>query len=814
MSQPTFLDPTSDDQQLLAQVINYYHATLQASPDALAYLQSRGITNSQAIEQFRIGYADRTLGLKLPSKQARAGKELRGRLQQLGLFRAHSGHEHFNGCVVFPICAGDGTGRIVDLYGRRTHYHGLGKDVPRDMYLTSERRGVWNIEALAATEEIIICPSIFDALVFWCQGYRNVTCTLGADALTDDHLAAFQEFKIKRVLLVAESIAPRLREAGLECFVVRLPLGQSIESYARQMQDQAEALAALLRQAQWLGQGKAPSAVTIASLTPESTKPADTQPEPVPLRTASPLPPAPQEVEAEVKEDEVTLRFGNRRYRIRGWSKNLSFDQLKVNVLTTNDTGMFVDTFDLYSAKHRKTFISQAAEELSVEEQTIKKDMGRILLKLEELQDQNIAKALAPKEITPAMSEEEQESALQLLRDPHLLDRIVADLDLVGEGINKAIAYLAAISRKLDDPLAVIIQSSSAAGKTALMDAVLSLVPPEDLVKFSAMTGQSLFYMGETNLKHKILAIVEEEGAERASYALKLLQSEGELTIASTGKDASTGRLVAQEYRVSGPVTIFLTTTAIKIDEELLNRCIVLTVDEDRDQTKAIHQRQRHKQTLAGLLSQQDRQQTLALHRNAQRLLKPLLVVNPHAEQLTFLDDRTRTRRDHAKYLALIRAVALLHQHQRPIKTIEHQGKQVEYIEATLDDIEVANRLAQEALGRSLDELPPQTRRLLTLIDELVTQCCQQQGLEREDYRFSRRQVREYTGWGYTQLQVHLRRLVEMEYLLVHRGGRGRSFAYELLYEAPLLQHPLQTRLLNVARLRHNLAGANGQLSG
>src|SRR5277367_5582726 len=145
------------------------------------------------------------------------------------------------------------------------------------------------------------------------------------------------------------------------------------------------------------------------------------------------------------------------------------------------------------------------------------------------------------------------------------------------------------------------------------------------------MTGQSLFYMGETNLKHKILAIVEEEGAQRASYALKLLQSEGELMIASTGKDATTGRLVTQEYRVQGPVMIFLTTTAIKIDEELLNRCLVLTVDEDREQTKAIHKVQRQRQTLEGLLSAQDHQKILVLHRNAQRLLQPILVANPFA---------------------------------------------------------------------------------------------------------------------------------------------------------------------------------------
>src|SRR3990167_2373633 len=97
------------------------------------------------------------------------------------------------------------------------------------------------------------------------------------------------------------------------------------------------------------------------------------------------------------------------------------------------------------------------------------------------------------------------------------------------------------------------------------------------------MTGQSLFYMGDVDLRHKVLAIVEEEGAERASYALKLLQSEKELTIASTGKDPETGKLVTHEYKVEGPVMIFLTTTAIEVDEELMNRCVVLTVDEDRE---------------------------------------------------------------------------------------------------------------------------------------------------------------------------------------------------------------------------------------
>ena len=298
------------------------------------------------------------------------------------------------------------------------------------------------------------------------------------------------------------------------------------------------------------------------------------------------------------------------------------------------------------------------------------------------------------------------------------------------------------------------------------------------------MTGQSLFYMGETNLQHKILAIVEEEGASRASYALKLLQSEGELTIASTGKDANSGNLITQEYRVSGPVMIFLTTTAIEIDEELMNRCIVLTVDEGRAQTEAIHSLQRRRRTLTGLMAKQGKEAVLALHRNAQRLLRPIAVVNPYADQLTFLSDKTRTRRDHEKYLTLIDTIALLHQHQRTIRTArDGDGAALEYIEVTLEDIEQANRLTHEVLGRSLDELPPQTRRLLTLVAGMVAECGAALELARRDIRFSRKDVREQTGWGDTQLKIHLGRLAELEYLLVHRAERGQGYVYELLYD-------------------------------
>ena len=66
-----------------------------------------------------------------------------------------------------------------------------------------------------------------------------------------------------------------------------------------------------------------------------------------------------------------------------------------------------------------------------------------------------------------------------------------------------------------------MIQSSSSAGKSTLADAALALMPTEATVAYSAMTGQALYYLGETDLAHKVLSIAEEEGASRADLRVE-----------------------------------------------------------------------------------------------------------------------------------------------------------------------------------------------------------------------------------------------------------------------------------------------------
>jgi DNA primase len=814
---PSMLSASADHQTALRQVIDYYHETLKASPEALDYLEKRGLKSPELIEAFKLGYANRTLAYRLPASSRQEGTEIRGRLKEIGILRESTGHEHFNGCLVVPMM--DENGVITEVYGRKILGKRLRKDCAQHLYLPGPHEGVWNSQAVKQSKELILCESLIDAMTFWVHGFRNVTTSYGTAGFTDELLTLLVNSSVEKVLIAydrdeagnvaAEKLAKRLNENGMDAYRVLFPKGMDANEYALQVKPAPKSLGLALRKAEWMGSAKnkpEPNGVSEPATQPEAV--ANDEPQPLPPLVASGiLPPAtlappcasaaktlaaespvenPAALDAEIAEHEININLAPRHYRIRGLNKNLSYEQLKINLLIQQGEVYHVDTFDLYSAKARAVYIKQAAEELGIPAGEIKADLGKVLLKLEDLQDQQIKGTLAKQDKQPVMSDEEVKEALALLKDPVLLDRILQDFNrcgVVGEETNKLVGYLAGVSRKMKKPLAVLIQSTSAAGKTSLMDAVLNLMPEEERIQYSAMTGQSLYYMGEKDLKHKILAIAEEEGAEHTSYALKLLQSEGQVTIASTGKNAVTGNLETQEYKVEGPVALFYTTTAIDIDEELKNRCITLSVDESRAQTLAIHEQQRYQQTLEGILVGEARQDIIKLHHNAQRLLRPLIVSNPYATQMSFLNDKTRTRRDHMKYLSLINVITLLHQYQREIKRAKnHKGDTLEYIEVSLSDIEAANRLANEVLGRTLDELTPQTRRMLGELQAMVANACRQDRIAQEDYRFSRAQLRHYLGWSYDQVRVHLERLVAMEYVLVHRGRRGQSYEYELLY--------------------------------
>ena len=812
---PCPLDVEADDGTLLDQVSDYYHQRLGQSQAALDYLASRGLDDEALARRFRIGFADRTLGLRLPDKNRKDGAALRERLQKLGVFRETSGHEHFNGSLVFPIV--NGNGHVGEIYARKITRK-LPKGSSGHLYLPGPHHGIFNAEALKA-REIILCESILDALTFVRFRMDNATCIYGTQGFTDELFEAIKAANLDAVRIAydaddagekaAKRDADKLQAIGVSCYRIKLPLGEDANSYA--LSAGGDALKKAVRSAAWLGAGSAPAPAAASSLLVAKLA-ADDGDEPTTEKAAkkeSPIEPAqtnaPPKIEMIASGDHHELTLGDRRYRVGSLVKNAGLDSLKITLRLWAGERFHVDQVDLCKDQDRRRFCERAAHECRLEADLIKRDLGKLLLACEHAQDQRLHVADLDGDNAAnavALAPDERDAALELLQSPNLIERLAESFDaagIVGEQTNKLAAYLAATSRLLDKPLAVIIQSTSAAGKTALMEAVLSFFPAEEQIKYSAMTGQSLYYLGETNLKHKILAIVEEEGAEKASYALKLLQSEGELTIASTGKDATTGRMKTEEYHVEGPVAILLTTTSIDIDEELMNRCLVLTVDESREQTLAIHKLQRQARTLEGLRLKKRRAKILTLLQNCQRLLKPIDIINPFADELTFTAERTRTRRDHEKYLTLIESVTLLHQHQR---TLDDDPLAGPHIKTTLEDIAIANAIAPEVLGRSLDELPPQTRRLLEALKTMVAELCDERAIDQDKARFTRRQVRERLGWSEFQVRTHIHKLEELEYLARHHGKQGVGIVYELLIGCREPEGIAHVGLLDIGELR------------
>ena len=258
---PALSQVEESDRELMLHVVRFYHENLLHKPAALEYLRRRGIGSEEAIERHCIGFSDRTLGYRLPASNRAAGASLRSRLQGLGVY-AESGHERLRGCITVPLF--DEQGTVVQLYGRR-----ISDKVPKDkrhLMLPFPRAGVFNREAFAVSAEMILCESIFDALSFFCNGFRNVTACLGAGGLTEEIVGCFARHGTERAFLAFDpdgggergsaEAARRLMEAGVECLRVEFPPGLDANEFALQHPPADKSLAQLLSLARRIGGGR------------------------------------------------------------------------------------------------------------------------------------------------------------------------------------------------------------------------------------------------------------------------------------------------------------------------------------------------------------------------------------------------------------------------------------------------------------------------------------------------------------------------------------------------------------------------------
>lgn len=729
---------------VLERVAELYHRRFLETSAGPAYLASRGIADPELYRAFRIGYADGALLSKVPQ----SGK-LFDELVAAGVLQRPEGartatRELLAGCVVFPLL--DAQGAVVNFYGRA---------VERDqhLYLPGERRGLWNVPILAGQEEIVLAESVLDALSLIAAGVVNVLPLYGVNGFTPELEALLSRLRPARIALVldadeagraaAGALRARLAGSGFTVRVIDLPRKDANEVLVTDGADVLKnAVAFFLPLA-----SPAVAELREATATKEKTD------------------------GVTVEGDELRYGSGDRVYGVRCGEARGSAS-LRVALKLSVGEVKVIDTVDLYSARSRNAFLTRAEAMGAGERASVERDLFFLLEAIERQQAESKEPAPAPLEIAP----HDRAEALAFLRRADLLDRVAADmaaLGYVGEETNKQIGYLVAVSRKLETPLSMVIMSQSGSGKSALADVLETLTPPEDVILFSRLTSQALYYMDRDALVRKFVLIEERAGSMDADYSIRTLQSKKKLILAVPIKDPATGRIKTQVFEILGPAAFLETTTESRIHHENSTRCFETYCDESAEQTKKIHEAQKRGKTLEGRKLQSEAEAVIRRHHNAQRLLEPVGVVIPFAPLIAFPHAWLRTRRDHLRFLNLIEAIAFLHQHQRERK-LDARGEP--FVEATTADYERAYGLAGEVLGQALSDLKRPAAELLVSVKSLLA--------KKQDGTATRREIREATGLPDHRVIALLGDLAALEYLEVVVGSQGRTFRYRLAAEA------------------------------
>ena len=724
---------------ILDEVATRYASALGAHPEARAYLSSRGLDQAQLIASFKLGYCAGDLAGSLSAAQKAA-------LTKLGVLKA-SGGEHFAHCVTVPLF--DESDHVVGFYGRRIHSN----SAPDHLYLPGPHKGLVNRKAAGVyREELILTESVLDALSLVALGIHNVIPCYGAGGLTAEHAKLLKDQRVKQVVIGfdadeagrrgAEELKGKLLTEGVAVKLAAPPKGKDWNEYLTAGGTAQEI--------------KAMFAVAAAA--------------------SGSSPEHPMSVATEGERKLFTL--GEIRYRVSG-ARDVFVASLRVNIKAESQAKRYIDNVDLYSARSRTAFAANLAALLSAEPSRIERDLVSILEHLEAERDRRLSTAEAP---AFTMSEEDKELGLAFLKDPDLVERVLSDLDAlgyVGEEENKLLVYLAATSRRMEDPLSVLIVSESASGKSFLIDCVKRLMPPEEVVAMTSLSDQALQYLAEDALLHKFLVMGEAVHSEIVEHQVREMLSSRELSRLVTLKDEKTGELSSRMVRKPVVVSCALSTTNPQVNPENASRFFVVGADESQEQTKAIFTRQRGKYSVERYRDG-DRATAQITHRHhaAQRLLSPRLIVNPFAECLEFPSKLMRARRDHERFLDLIASVCFLRQHLKQ----EKQREGVHYIECDLTDYRAAYRVMSRVIACTYSALPQAVTGLYEALRLVCKKKATEQKVAADEVSVSQRELREATGVVAHTVKRSLRLLVDWEYLAVEGSRRrGSRICYRLV---------------------------------
>lgn len=742
-----------EQEALMARVFSYFKRSLPLAKKAVGYLESRGI-NYQIRE---IGY--NSGGLHVESKN----HHLVSSMVKYGLLKPRSSGGYSvwaKDCVIFPLKNREH--KTISLYGRSISNN----EDQRHFYLTG-RTGLYPCYPDGATTRLILTESVIDAASLLQQpditSEYGVLALYGTNGLTDEHQQAIiscsglveiifmldgdsagQAATTKHAATLSRLLPP------VKITAVRLPDGEDVNSLL-QTHDDSSILIDMISGRQPVNfyssiEKEAPPVESAVI----STAAVDTR-----LNTATP--------------ELLTYDGGLLQITILGGIKLTGLDRLRVTLKVEHSGKQLLPVrhnLDLYNNSHTEQLISKLSEAFEMSLQVVTGIISQLTgaleayraSRLESMQPRSVEK----RELTAA----QREAAINYLKQPGLLRRTSDDIGrsgIVGETVNRLIAYLVYSSRKREAPLHIMFLGASGSGKTYLQERVSELIPVEDKIEITQVTENAFYYFKQEELKHKLLLIEDLDGAESSLYPLRELQSKRRISKTVTLKD-SKGNLKTVTVTVEGPVSVSGCTTREKLYEDNANRCLLLYVDGSSDQDRRIMEYQTR--LSAGLVDHGQEQAVKALFRSIQQVLQPLRVVNPYAAYIQLPEQIFKPRRTMTLLLSFIETVTFYHQYQREIK---RDGSGQPYIESTPEDISAAFGLLKEVLFSKGDELAKATRNFLELLKSLLK-------AEGKD-SFTAKEIRERLRINPGNLKRYLSELERYGYLQGN-GNRYRHYEY------------------------------------
>lgn len=491
----------------------------------------------------------------------------------------------------------------------------------------------------------------------------------------------------------------------------------------------------------------------------------------------------------------LSYKYEQVEFSILGGIKLDTMNSMRATIKVKHFNAEQRHTLDLYNNNALQRFLKTTAEHLEIGLQYIQKATGALINELEAYRLQ--AMEQAKKEIikTKVLSEEEIQEAKNLLTNNkpspiggvgggsllQTTNELLGKSGIVGEEVNRIIMYLIFTTRKLNNPLHIISLASSGTGKSYLQEKVSQCIPDEDKKEITALSPNSFYYQGQLDLKQKLILLEDLTGAESSMYPIRELQSKKHI-IKEVSHKNSKGDTVTITKKVEGPVCIAACTTSEQIYEDNANRSFLIYLDDSEEQDKRIMDYQR--KSFAGKVNKEEEQQAKTLLQNAQRILKPITVINPYAEYLQLPNEVFKKRRTNAHYLQFIEAITFYHQYQREEKTNEETGEI--YIETTLEDIQEANELIKHILLRKSDELNGATRNYLELLKSYLK--------ENQQVNFTSKEIRNKYRLNYNSQRQYTMTLIQNGYVRKAEGNKKEGFKYTVTNpnEYKLLEEQIQ----------------------